>query len=391
MRLMNKAGLIIFICSVIIFAQNKNLTMEQVILHGYSLTPEKLSGLNWIPDTEDISFIDTLNGEEKIFRQSYDSNEKKEIIGLSAFSKKLNSEKANPLNRFPNIEWVDKNSFKFEMKNKLYSYNKKTGKIRVLNSVDTSAENIDYATNNGAAYTLNNNLYVAVNGKQLQITNDSVKDIVNGQAVHRNEFGIIKGTFWSPSGKYLAFYRMDETMVTDYPIVDLTVRPAVVAPIKYPMAGMTSHEVTVGIYNTEEGTTHWLKTGTPKDQYLTGVTWDPNEKLIYIGILNRDQNHLQLKAYDIKTGKEVRILFEESNDKYVEPLQGPIFVKNQDDEFIWVSFRDGWNHLYLYKTDGSLVKKLTEGDWNVIDFDGFDSSGENIYFTSTKDSPIERQ
>jgi len=157
------------------------------------------------------------------------------------------------------------------------------------------------------------------------------------------------------------------------------------------MAGMTSHEVTVGVYDLNTGNTVLLKTGTPKDQYLAGVTWSTEDNNIYIGILNRDQNHLELKAFDITTGNEVRKLFEEKSDKYVEPLHGPIFVKNHNDEFIWFSGRDGWNHLYLYKTDGTLIKKLTDGDWEVVDFDGFDEGGENIFFTATKESPIERQ
>lgn len=398
MKLFNKAGLLILLCSVFVTAQEKNLTIEQATLQSYTLSPKKLLQLNWIPGDDNISFVDTLNGEQKLFSEKYDSKEKKEITGVSVLSQKLTSMGENEIKQLPWITWIDKNNFSFQKENKLYRYNTISGDLGIVNSVDTSAENIDYALNNNAAYTIKNNLYIALNRQQIQITNDNNINIVNGQAVHRNEFAIVKGTFWSPTGNFLAFYRMDQTMVTDYPIVDLTVRPALETPIKYPMAGMTSHEVTIGVYDLKTKSTTWLKTGEPKDHYLTGVTWSPDEKNIYIGILNRDQNHLELKAYDIKTGAEAKTLFTEDNDKYVEPEHGPIFVKNHNDEFIWFSKRDGWNHLYLYKTDGTLLKKLTEGElpagkqgWDVTDFDGFDNSGENIYFTSTKESPIERQ
>lgn len=391
MRLLNKIVFFISLGSMLIFGQGKNLDLKQIILNGYSLIPKNLLQLNWIPASDRFAFIDTLQGEQKLFSQNYDSNDKTELIGLKLLTQKLMSMGEKELNSFPQVEWIDKNSFKFENGNKLFRYNLRSGDLGILNSVDTSAENVDYADNNNAAYTISNNLFISVNRKQIRVTNDSIKDIVNGQAVHRNEFGIVKGTFWSPSGNYLAFYKMDQTMVTDYPIVDLTTHPATEVPIKYPMAGMTSHEVTIGVYDIKNNTTTWLKTGTPKDHYLTGVTWSPDEKVIYTGILNRDQNHLELKAYDIKTGDEIKTLFEESNDKYVEPEYGPVFVKNHNDEFIWFSKRDGWNHLYLYKTDGTLIKKLTEGNWDVINLDGFDDAGENIYFTSTKDSPIERQ
>jgi dipeptidyl-peptidase-4 len=391
MRPLLKTGLILILTSIILIAQEKNLDLEQIILHGYSLSPKKLLQPDWIPGSKRISFVDTLDGEQKLFSQDYNSKEKEEIIGLADLSQKLTSMGENDLRRFPIMEWIDMNSFKFENNNKLFRYNIKSGDLGIINSTDRSALNIDYASNNIAAYTIKNNLFIAVKRKQIQVTKNENKNIVNGQAVHRGEFGITKGTFWSPKGNYLAFYRMDQTMVTDYPIVDLTVRPAVAAPVKYPMAGMTSHEVTVGVYDLKNRTTTWLKTGTPKDHYLTGVTWGPNENYIYVGILNRDQNHLELKAYDIKTGDVAKTLFEENNNKYVEPEHGPIFVKNHNDEFIWFSKRDGWNHLYLYKTDGTLIKKLTSGDWNMIDFNGFDDSGENIFFTSTKESPVERQ
>ncbi len=393
MRSINKAALFIILCSVFLIAQKKNLTIEQATLQGYTLSPKKLLQLNWIPGSDNISFVDKLNEEPKLFIQNYDSNDKKEIIGVNALSQKLTSMGENEIGYFPHIDWVDRNSFNFQNGNKLYRYNIKSLDLGILNSVDTSAGNIDFASNNNAAYTIKNNLYVAVNRQQIQVTNDDTtnNNIVNGQAAHRNEFGIVKGTFWSPTGNYLAFYRIDQSKVTDYPIVDLTTHPATVKPIKYPMAGMTSQEVTVGVYDLKTKTTTWLKTGTPKDHYLTGVTWSPDEKYIYIGILNRDQNHLELKVYDIKTGDEFKTLFTEDNYKYVEPMQGPQFVNNHNDEFIWISRRDGWNHLYLYNTDGTLIKKLTSGDWEVVDFDGFDEDGENAYFTSTEESPIERQ
>ncbi len=179
-------------------------------------------------------------------------------------------------------------------------------------------------------------------------------------------------------------------MVTDYPIVDLTTHPATVKPIKYPMAGMTSEQSVVGVYNLKTNEITYIQTGEPKDHYLPCVTWDPNEKYIYIAILNRDQNHLWLNKYNIENGKFVKTLFEETNDKYVQPLNNLKFVPNHPDEFIWISRRDGWNHLYLYNTDGKLIRQLTKGEWEVTKFEGFDSEGETSYFTSTKESPLER-
>ena len=192
-----------------------------------------------------------------------------------------------------------------------------------------------------AAYTIDNNLYVGYKGENIQVTNDKDKWIVNGKSVHREEFGIEKGTFWSPKGDLLAFYRMDETMVTDYPLVNIDTRIATEEAIKYPMAGMKSHEVTVGVFNPATKQTVFLKTGEPKEQYLTNITWSPDEKYIYIAVLNRDQNHMKLNKYEVATGDFVKTLFEEENEKWVEPLHGLLFLKTKPDR-VYLAERKGW-------------------------------------------------
>ena len=194
---------------------------------------------------------------------------------------------------------------------------------------------------------LENDLFVAMNSEQIQVTNNDSTGVVNGQIVHRNEFGINKGTFWSPTGNYLAYYRKDESMVTNYPLVDISKRVATVENTKYPMAGMKSEQVTLGIFDIKERKTIFVNTGEPKDQYLTSVTWDPSEKYIYIGLLNREQNHLQLNKYNAITGEFVYTLFEEKNDKYVEPENPLYFVNTNSNQFLWFSERDGFQHLYF--------------------------------------------
>src|SRR5690606_19467683 len=117
-----------------------------------------------------------------------------------------------------------------------------------------------------------------------------------------------KGTFWSPESNFLAYYRMDQTMVIDYPIMDINATPATVRNIKYPMAGGKSHHVTVGVYNLATGKTTFLKTGEPAEQYLTNISWSPDEKSIYVAIVNREQNHMKLNQYNAASGDFVKTL-----------------------------------------------------------------------------------
>lgn len=223
------------------------------------------------------------------------------------------------------------------------------------------------------------------------VTKDGNEALVYGESVHQREFGIEGGLFWSPDGKKLAFYRMDQSMVAPYPIVNVRLRKAAPEPVRYPMAGMPSHHVTVGIYDVASGRTVYLKTGEPKEKFLTNLSWSPDGKTLYIAEINRAQTDSELKAYDVTTGECSQTLFAEHNDKYIEPQHGMTFVPGKPDQFIWQSRRDGWSHLYLYRTNGKLIRQITRGDWEVMDLLGFDASAKKVFFTSTAASPLERR
>ena len=178
-------------------------------------------------------------------------------------------------------------------------------------------------------------------------------------------------------------------MVTDYPLVNTDTRIAEANIIKYPMAGMTSHHVTVGVYDLKDEQIIYLKTGEPKEQYLTNITWGPNDKYIYIAVLNRDQNHMKLNKYDAQSGEFVKTLFEEQHENYVQPLHPMLFVKGNDNEFLWRSERDGYDHFYRYTVDGKLMNQVTKGKWVVKDFIAFE--GNSIILTGTHQNALETQ
>ena len=219
-------------------------------------------------------------------------------------------------------------------------------------------------------------------------------NIVLGESVHRNEFGIDGGLFWSPKRSRLAFYRMDQSMVVDYPLVNTKAREAEVRNIKYPMAGMKSHEVTVGVWDTKTEKLVYLDTRKDttvheREMYLTNIAWSPDEKYVFIAKINREQNHMWLEQYDAVSGKLVKVLFEEENPRYVEPCEPMIFTP-KGDQFLWYSMRDGYKHLYLYNLDGKLVKQVTKGEYEVEGFIKFDKKGENIFIYANKDNLIGR-
>lgn len=246
------------------------------------------------------------------------------------------------------------------------------------------------------AFVKNDNLYVTdAQGNTRQVTADGSRDIVYGQSVHRNEFGIEGGLFWNPQGTRLAFYRMDQSMVTDYPLVDVpelddtTRRCAEPAPEKYPMAGQTSHKVTVGIYDMETGATHYLSAGDPTDRYFTNITWNPDGTQVFVIEVNRDQNDARLLRYEGLEGSRIDELYRETHDKYVEPQTPIVFLPWDKASFIMQSQKDGYNHLYLF-TDGKMVKQLTHGKWVVMELLGFDEAGHNLFITANAENPIQK-
>lgn len=262
--------------------------------------------------------------------------------------------------------------------------------------VSDEAQNQDWnAASRNLAYTVKGKLFVQTSeGDVRQVSTDGSTDgsdqILYGQTVHRNEFGIEKGTFWSPDGSKLAFYRMDQSMVPSYPQVDITKRISTTYTDRYPMAGEASHQVKVGIYNVSTKQTTYLELVGDAEDYHTNLSWSPDGKTLYIFELNRAQNDMRLVAYDAQTGKCLSTLLRETSDKYVEPQHGLTFLPWDDTKALMQSQKDGYNHLYLLTLKDHSVKaeeQLTKGEWVVQQFVGFNEKKRSIIYLSNESDP----
>ena len=276
--------------------------------------------------------------------------------------------------------------------------NFKTGKTEWCQGIDYDVQATEWSDMSRAtAYVKDDNLYVTDGaGSTRQVTSDGSRDLVYGQSVHRNEFGIEGGLFWNPQGTRLAFYRMDQSMVTDYPLItvpelnDSTQVSATPAPEKYPMAGQTSHLVWVGVLDVATGDTVYLKAGDPTDRYFSNISWNPDGDIVYMMEGNRDQNVVDLVAYDAVTGNRIASIYHEAHPKYVEPQHPITFLPWDKEKFLLWSERDGYNHLYIYDTAGKLDKQLTSGNWVVMDLLGFDEQQRAVIISANADSPIQQ-
>jgi dipeptidyl-peptidase-4 len=390
---MKKIMLLILLASaILLYAQEKKLSIEDIVINSYSeLKPKSLSKLKWMPEKSVYTYIE--EDEDNFYLVQGSRSGKKEIV---TGSKKINAElkeyDKQIIKSFPDYEWVTDNDFNFWLDNSYFRYNVSDGELGKLFELPESTSEINVAPNyKYAAYLDNENLFIQNDDEKIfQVTTDGARDYTYGQSVSRNEFGIKKGMFWSPNGKLLAFYKEDLREITDYPLLDTEPVPAKTHLIKYPMAGQNSSQVSIGIYDLLTEKIIWLKTEMQKDQYLTCVTWGPESRLIYVAHLNRDQNYMQLFKYDANTGERLNKILEERNDVFVEPENEMIFLPKDKNSFIWQSEKDGFNHLYLYSVDGEFKKQITKGQWEVTEVNGFDNSGELVFFTSTEESPLER-
>ncbi|NLT50100.1 MAG: S9 family peptidase [Ignavibacteria bacterium] len=372
-------------------AQNDFFASEDIVLNAYrNLSPNNFKQISWV-NSKTVSVIDTIGEKEFLYIYDIESGIKTDIMNIDEFRDIYKSVSLNTLRHFPQIGWIDLKKFSFFTDSTYYHLNLENKEIIPFINFSSAAEDITLSPDRKfIAYTESNNLFISEGiGTIIQVTYDGKYGIVNGKAVHRNEFGIDRGIFWSPDNKKIAFYRMDETMVTDYPLIDNSVYPAITENIKYPMAGQTSHKVKIGIFDLSSRNTVWIEPDGTEDKYLASVTWDPSGRNIYCAVLNRDQNHLELQKFDAANGNYVKTLFEESDDKYVEPENPLFFLPKKDSEFLWLSERDGWNHLYLYDTSGTIIKQVTSGNWEITSVDGFSPDGKMVFFNSTKDSPLE--
>lgn len=382
----------LFFVAISSFAQEKKmLTPMDAAYQNRSIYPVG-KNVNWLTGTDKYIFTENYS----IMVQDVNSKNAEVLLTLDQINSYLGQIGMDSLKRMPNLTWIDAEKAYY------YSYNQSSDCVN-LNLLDLKTESIKKVTNIPVnaenhtitlpslkvAYTIGNNLYYADGEKQVQVT-DNAKNVIAGQSVHRNEFAINGGIFWSPDGSKLAYYSMDESMVSDYPLVDITERVATSKPIKYPMAGMASHVVTLKIHNTKNGKEVTVKTGEPADQYLTSITWNPDNKKVYIGVLNRGQNHLQFNEYSASNGEYLQTIFEDRDEQYVEPVGPAHFLPGNNKEFLWIAQRDGFYHIWKHNVSTKEAKQITSGEFVITAFEGFDKKGDNIYYTSTEVSPLER-
>ena len=360
------------------FGQKKITLEDGVLQQNRAFRADKLLAFQWIPNT--ANYVYFADSGRKLMTANTANTTASELVTLTDLNKATGAD----FKSFFGIEWKDGNAFILANGNKYYEYNIQTKTGKLLSDLGDTAENGTFnKTKNKLAFTEKNNLYVLDGTNKVAITTETNENIISGQFFARNEFGITNGIFWSPQSNLIAFYQKDQTDVADYPLLDINETPGKLENIKYPMIGQKSEKPKVGIYNIASKKTVFISPKGNNDDYLTNLSWTPDEKYVLIAELNRGQNHMHLNVYDANSGAFVRTLFEEKAANWVEPEHPAFFPSAKSNNFVWVSEKDGFNNLYYYSIEGKLIKQLTQNKFVLKEILGSNPAGTEVYFYAT--------
>ncbi len=365
-------------------AQNKKLTLDEAVMQQYrSFGADKLRSFQWIPNTNQYVYLDATG--KNMMTASTSDQKAKTFLAIADFNKAAGAS----LQSFYGVTFKNANTIAINDGIRFYEYDLKTKIGKKTSELPETAENVwaDEKIENIAFTEKNNLFYLNKNQQKVAVTNESNEAIVSGQFFARSEFGITNGIFWSPNAKFLAFYQKDQTEVADYPLLDITVTPGKLENIKYPMIGQKSEKPKIGIFNLATGKSVFIAPRENTDDYLTNLSWTPDEKFVVIATLNRGQNHMKLNIYDATTGAFVRTILEEKAEAWVEPEHPAYFPSKTSNNFIWISEKNGFNNLYYYSIEGKLIKQLTQNKFITNDIIGNNLGGTEIYFTATGPNP----
>lgn len=377
-------------CFSLLSVAQQPVTLDDVWRH-YRFYATGISGLNSMGDGQHYTTLE----QNKIEKYSYKSGKKVSTLfsaGAHAALEKVKIEDyAFSADEFQLLLATETEQiYRYSSRSIYYIFNIRTQKLTKLTN-----DKVRYATfsptSNKVAYVKQNNIYVydLSTGKTTQLTTDGKKNaFINGATdwVYEEEFTVDKGFFWSPDGKYLAYYHFDESAVPEF---SMDVYGNELYPqqerFKYPKAGEPNSIVTVKLYNFATNKTQTLL-GDAEYEYIPRIKWSDVDNTLVVYTLNRHQNNLKLYKVFPQNGNTL-LWFEEQDEAYLEIDDNIRFLP--DGGFVWLSDRDGYPHLYHMAADGSVNAQITNGEWEVTKFYGIDDSG-TLFFQSNEQHPSER-
>lgn len=380
-----------FICCFLVVLLSNVLTAQFFSIEdiepgrGTYLAPQTLKNLQWRGDLHEVVYIT----DDTLYAYTIGEGKLHVLLTLDQLNHELELGEGSEITRFSKLKFISDNTLYILANDTRYLYNLADHTGRKL-QIPPGTTEVQIQPNGRVAFSDGSNIFIGdEKGKLIPISRDSVKGITNGITPYRNEFGMEHGFFWSPGGGTLAWYHVDQTRVEIYPLVDISTPIASYVPYRYPMAGRTMETTGLRLYSIQDDTVLSLAPPPGAGVYMTNIAWSPDEKTIYLQQLNRGQDTMRLLTYSGSTGEFKGELFMETHPKYVEPMDSVFPLKRAEGDFLYLSERSGYNHIYLYRAAEKKLEPLTSGDWDVTCLLGTDPSESLVYFMAREKSPLE--
>ncbi len=392
MKKLNILFFLVVCCVTSSFAQTQKITVEAIYQGAFRT--EGLEALRSMKNGKQYTILNVDNlGNTTVDKYDYTTLAKVETIVSSA--------DLDGIQRFSSYEFTSDESklllatevepiFRHSRLGIFYVYDIASKSLTKIASTKIQ-EPVIAPNGKQVAYVADNNIYLfdMTTNTTKQLTTDGVKNkIINGVTdwVYEEEFAFVRAFEWNADGSKIAFLRFDETNVPEFSMdvygTELYPKPYV---FKYPKAGEANSEISLHMYDVQSGSTTKIDVGDA--YYIPRIKWMNHPDHLSVQTLNRHQNHL--KFYDVNAKRnEVIVLLEEKDAAYVDITDNLTFLA--DDSFIWTSEKDGWNHIYLYNSDGKLQNQITKGEWEVTQYYGYDQNEDKVYYQSTENGSINR-
>lgn len=287
------------------------------------------------------------------------------------------------------------NALLFPLNGDLYTYDLHTKKARKLTDTITFETDARFSPQGKfVSFIREQNLFVIhlKSGKETQLTTDVNPLIKNGMSefVAQEEMDRMTGYWWSDDEQHIAFLHVNETPVKEVTRNEIYADEIKLFQQRYPFTGTPNAQVSLALVNLKSKKKSWIaKADNLPDGYIPRVKWLPNNKMVSYQWQARNQQKLTLHFYDLQH-KRSRTVLTETSKTWLN-LHNDLYFLKDSPRFIWASERDGYKHLYLYRYDGGLVRQLTQGEWVVDSLQGVNEGDHRLYFTATKDTPLEMQ
>lgn len=382
-----------------VHAQQKEITFRHIFDGTFS--PSGIQNVNWMKDGQFYTTLKRVDGDIELRKYNILTGEYEVLVAVSELNVK-GREKPIMIQEYQFSADETKVLLKTDVERiwrrstraNYFIHDLETNTTQRLTKSDKKQQYAKLSpSGDKAAFVQDNNLYL-VNlrtGEEKAITEDGkFNHIINGATdwVYEEEFGFAKAWYWSPDGEKIAFYRFDESHVKEFFMTDWGNLYPGLTRFKYPKAGEKNSTVKIGVYDLSSEETTWMDIGSENDQYIPRINWTKDPNTLAIRRMNRLQNKQDLIFADANTG-QTEIIKTETSDAWIDVNDDLKFLDNGN-QFIYVSEESGYNHIYLYTMSGELVRQVTQGNWEVTNYLGYDEDSRKIYYVSTEESPLQR-